>query len=108
MPADSTITAQSPRRTIRHVSLHGAVENLADSLRAENRLCCKNVAYGVKPGHCGDVCYTIALPPKADVRPRSCYVAEVPNSDITDRMGPRDFAERNLWNAQPGRTIIPA
>src|SRR6185295_3233324 len=52
----------------------------------------------VKPGHCGDVCYTTALPPKADVRPRSCYVAEVPNSDITDRMGPRDFAERDLWN----------
>ena len=33
---------------------------------------------GVKPGHGGDVCYMTALPPKADVRPRSCYVAEVP------------------------------
>ena len=37
---------------------------------------------GVKPGHCGDVCYTTALPPKADVRPRSCYVAEVPTAAI--------------------------
>src|SRR4249920_1704493 len=34
----------------------------------------------VKPGHCGDVCYTTALPPEADVRPRSCYVAEVPQA----------------------------
>src|SRR5215475_11853712 len=39
--------AQSPRRTIRHVSVHGAaVENLADPFRAENRPCRKNVAYG--------------------------------------------------------------
>ena len=39
----------------------------------------------VKPGHCGDVCYTTALPPKADVRPRSCYVAEVPITDIASK-----------------------
>jgi hypothetical protein len=37
----------------------------------------------VKPGHGGDVCYMTALPPKADVRPRSCYVAEVPKPAVS-------------------------
>src|SRR5258708_38395705 len=36
----------------------------------------------VKPGRAGDVRCTTALPPKADVHPRSCYVAFVPQTDI--------------------------
>jgi hypothetical protein len=36
----------------------------------------------VKLGHCGDVRCTTALPPKAEVDPRSCYVANVPKGDI--------------------------
>src|SRR6516162_7053188 len=32
----------------------------------------------VKLGHCSDVHCTTALPPKADVHPPSCYVANVP------------------------------
>ena len=38
------------------------------------RLCLSRVELG----HCGDVRCTTALPPKADVHPRSCYVAFVP------------------------------
>src|SRR5258707_5050130 len=37
---------------------------------------------GSKLGRAGDVRCTTALPPKADVHPRSCYVAFVPISDI--------------------------
>jgi hypothetical protein len=37
----------------------------------------------VKPGHGGHVCYMTALPPKADVRPRSCYVADVPQPVVS-------------------------
>ncbi len=37
----------------------------------------------VKLGHPGDVRCTTALPPKADVHPRSCYVAQVPRAAIT-------------------------
>jgi len=33
---------------------------------------------GVKLAHAGDVRCTTALRPKAEVRPRSCYVAFVP------------------------------
>jgi hypothetical protein len=36
------------------------------------------VRCGVKLGRAGDVRCTTALPPKADVHPRSCYVAFVP------------------------------
>src|SRR5258707_5572835 len=36
----------------------------------------------VRLGHCGNVRCTTALPPKADVHPRCCYVAFVPISDI--------------------------
>src|SRR5258706_6429072 len=36
----------------------------------------------VKLGRAGDVRCTTALPPKADVHPRSCYVAFVPKGDI--------------------------
>ena len=35
-----------------------------------------------KLGHPGDVCGMTALHPKAEVDPRSCYVAKVPISDI--------------------------
>ena len=35
----------------------------------------------VKPGHCGDVCYTTAFAPKADFDLRSCDVADVPFPD---------------------------
>jgi hypothetical protein len=41
-----------------------------------------NVSVGVKLGHRGDVRCITALPPKADIDLRSCYVAEVPISDI--------------------------
>src|SRR5258708_36498497 len=37
---------------------------------------------GVKLGRAGDVRRTTAVPPKADVHPRSCYVAEVPTTVI--------------------------
>src|SRR5262249_4255410 len=35
-------------------------------------------SFGSKLGHCSDVHCTTALPPKADVHPPSCYVAQVP------------------------------
>jgi len=37
----------------------------------------------VKLGHCGDVRRTTALPPKAEVDLRSCYVAEVPLAAVS-------------------------
>src|SRR6266436_8094037 len=36
---------------------------------------------GSKLGRAGDVRCTTVLPPKADVHPRSCYVAKVPEPD---------------------------
>src|SRR5262249_38153042 len=39
----------------------------------------------VNLGRCSDVCMT-ALPPKAEVHPRSCYVARVPEADFTDAL----------------------
>ena len=36
--------------------------------------------------HCGDFRCMTALPPKAKVRPRSCYVARVPMADITPNL----------------------
>src|SRR5262249_32279527 len=38
--------------------------------------------FGVKLRHGGDVRCKTAFPPKAEVRPRSCYVANVPDSDV--------------------------
>src|SRR5260370_1487260 len=35
----------------------------------------------IKLGHAGDIRCTTVLPPKADVHPRSCYVAFVPQPD---------------------------
>jgi hypothetical protein len=37
----------------------------------------------VKIGRCDDVRCTTALPPKAEVRPRSCYVANVPKPAVS-------------------------
>jgi hypothetical protein len=34
--------------------------------------------------HCSDVRCTTALPPKAEVHPQSCYVANVPKGDIQE------------------------
>src|SRR5258706_6047347 len=39
----------------------------------------------VRLGHCGDVRCTTALPPKAEVHPRCCYVAFVPILDLSRR-----------------------
>jgi hypothetical protein len=41
-----------------------------------------DVRFGVKLGHRGDVRRKTALPPKAEVHPRCCYVANVPKADI--------------------------
>jgi hypothetical protein len=40
-----------------------------------------HVGFGSKLGHPGDVRCMTDLPPKADVHPRGCYVAEVPYPD---------------------------
>jgi hypothetical protein len=40
---------------------------------------------GLGLGHPGDVRCTTALPPRAEVHPRCCYVAEVPGTDIIRR-----------------------
>jgi hypothetical protein len=37
---------------------------------------------GVKIGRCGDVRRMTVLPPKAEVHPRSCQVANVPGADM--------------------------
>jgi hypothetical protein len=37
---------------------------------------------GSKLGHGSDVRCTTALPPKPEVHPRSCYVAQVPTPDL--------------------------
>src|SRR5262245_39835529 len=47
----------------------------------QSRLC----RLGVRPGHCGDVRCTTALPPKTEVDMRSCYVAEVPQPAVSKR-----------------------
>src|SRR6516225_1805124 len=67
---------------------------------------------GFKIGHCGDVRCMTALPPKAEVHLRSCYVGEVPISAITSPSfehlvrGKRPpFAERDLWNIGRGRSL---
>jgi hypothetical protein len=39
-----------------------------------------------KLGHGGDVRCKTAFPPKAEVHPRSCYVAQVPEADILDQV----------------------
>src|SRR5215510_1358729 len=44
----------------------------------------------VKIGHCGDVRCMTALPPKAEVHPRCCYVAEV-TSRLMQRSKHRGF-----------------
>jgi hypothetical protein len=41
------------------------------------------VADGVKFRHCSDVRCKTAFPPKAEVHPRSRYVAKVPIGDIS-------------------------
>src|SRR5260221_7557538 len=51
----------------------------------------------------GDVRCTTALPPKADVHPRSCYVAFVPNSDI----GQIIRSPRRRWRAAPAGSFEP-
>src|SRR5262249_42506062 len=43
--------------------------------------CSPEVRSGVKLGHCSDVRCMTALPPKAEVHPRFCYVANVPEAD---------------------------
>src|SRR5262245_16953568 len=53
------------------------------------------VALGVKLDRCSDVRSTTALPPKAEVHPRSCYVAKVPISDIA----PLPSITRSGWRA---------
>jgi len=35
--------------------------------------------------HCGDFRCMTALPPKAEVHPRSCYVANVPEAAVSNR-----------------------
>src|SRR5262245_16550635 len=42
-----------------------------------------DVADGSKLGHPGNVRCTTALPPKAEVHPRCCYVAEVPRAAVS-------------------------
>src|SRR5262245_53678205 len=62
---------------------------------------------GFKIGHCGDARCTTALAPRADIHPRSWYVADVPRAAMsrcsngrTQKVGLLDhrIGER-LWNA---------
>jgi hypothetical protein len=63
-------------------------------LRPHGSIPCRRIAFStfcrcmsfytarVRLGHCSDVRCTTALPPKAEVHPRSCYVAHVPGAVI--------------------------
>jgi hypothetical protein len=57
------------------------------------------VRSGVKLRHGGDVRCTTALPPKAEVHPRSCYVAQVPCVDGSELA--RLFFTLAGWSVQP-------
>src|SRR4029453_2824706 len=54
---------------------------------------------GSKLGHGSDVRCTTALPPKPEVRPRSCYVAQVPCVDGSELA--RLFSPFAGWSVQP-------
>jgi hypothetical protein len=56
----------------------------------------------VKIGLCGDVRCTAAFPPKAEVRPRSCYVANVPEAEVATICARRQLSEADV-NRRPMR-----
>jgi hypothetical protein len=67
---------------------------------------------GFKIGHCGDVRRTTALAPKAEVDPRSCDVAQVPEAAVSNRskaalfhhlVGERDGGTSSRASWQPVR-----